>query len=233
MPFLFALAEKPVVIDSLPSDFDARMQQYYARRATTYDEIYRKEERQADLLAIKRALSRSLANRRVLDLACGTGYLTQFFAADAHSVVGVDAAQETLDIATRRGLARTTLHCADVFALDAALGQFDAAFIGFFWSHIPNQRIAAFISALKSHLAPGARVILIDNLYVEGSSTPIAEVDANGNGWQLRTSVDGERERVLKNYPTRDRLMASFGLGATSTHWWRLEYYWWFEYRTQ
>lgn len=45
------------------------------------------------------------------------------------------------------------------------------------------------------------RVILLDNRYVENSSSPIVERDANGNSYQSRILKNGETHRVLKNFP--------------------------------
>ena len=50
------------------------LQSYYAARAGEYDAIYRKPERQADLRAIEQWLPSVLRGRRVLEIACGTGY---------------------------------------------------------------------------------------------------------------------------------------------------------------
>jgi hypothetical protein len=51
-------------------------------------------------------------------------------------------------------------------------------------------------------------VVFLDNRFVPGSSTPIAESDAEGNTYQVRTLADGSTHRVLKNFPDRDALMA-------------------------
>ena len=49
---------------------------------------------------------------------------------------------------------------------------------------------------------------MLDNRYVEGSSTPVTERDADGNGYQLRKLADGSTHRVLKNFPTEAELEA-------------------------
>src|SRR6186997_1836630 len=78
------------------------MEDYYAARASEYDAIYRKPERQADLRAIEQWLPPRLAGARVLEIACGTGYWTQFIAPVARHVTALDAAPETLAIAKAR-----------------------------------------------------------------------------------------------------------------------------------
>lgn len=47
---------------------------YCARRAAEYERVYDKPERQADLAAMRRWLPPHFAGRRVLEVACGTGW---------------------------------------------------------------------------------------------------------------------------------------------------------------
>jgi demethylmenaquinone methyltransferase/2-methoxy-6-polyprenyl-1,4-benzoquinol methylase len=79
---------------------------------------------------------------------------------------------------------------------------------------------------LHRRLEPGARVVLMDNLYVSASSTPIAERDAEGNSYQLRRLADGSETRVLKNFPTEAELRSHLPLQSYRA----LEYYWVAEY---
>ena len=75
-------------------------------------------------------------------------------------------------------------------------------------------------------------MVLIDNLFVEGSSTPRSEPDAEGNTWQARPLADGSTHRVMKNFPDDTELQAAIaGLGehGSFTRW---RYFWAFEYRT-
>ena len=51
--------------------------------------------------------------------------------------------------------------------------------------------------------------MFLDNNYVEGSSTPIARRDSDGNTFQKRTLEDGAEFEVLKNFPTGTELCAS------------------------
>jgi demethylmenaquinone methyltransferase/2-methoxy-6-polyprenyl-1,4-benzoquinol methylase len=109
---------------------------------------------------------------------------------------------------------------ADAYTLDGLGPQrFDAAFVGFWWSHVPRARLAGWLDALFARLAPGAPVVFIDNRFVEGSSTPVAEVDAQGDSWQLRRLADGSRHRVLKNHPTRAEVEAALGARAARCDW--------------
>jgi SAM-dependent methyltransferase len=203
--------------------------EYYRRRAGEYEAIYAKPERQADLLVLKKKLSELLKRARVLEVACGTGYWTTVLANVADTITATDVAEEPMRIAQAKSYPRGNVRfcTSDAYDLEKNLGTFDAAFAGFWWSHVPRERIAQFVASLHARLEPGARVLLLDNLYVEGNSTPVSEVDAAGNTYQVRTLADGTGFRVLKNFPTRDELRALF----PGVHYRALDYYWLAEYK--
>lgn len=202
---------------------------YYRRRASEYEAIYAKPERQADLAVLRQAIPAMLRGARVLEIACGTGYWTQLIADVATGVVATDLAEEPMRIARSKSYEKQpTFSPADAYALPESLGRFDAALAVFWWSHIPRQRIGEFLSSLHARLEPGARVVLMDNRFVEGSSTPISEIDAQGNTYQLRRLGDGSQVRVLKNFPDEAELRARLPSSLTVQ---MLEYYWLADYR--
>ncbi|MEO8278374.1 MAG: methyltransferase domain-containing protein [Ideonella sp.] len=207
------------------------MQDYYAARASEYDRIYLKTERQSDLRKIEQWLPDQLAGRSVLEIACGTGYWTQFFAPRAKRVVALDSAQETLDIAQSRVPSDTVrFRIGDAYDIAAETPRFDAAFAGFWWSHIPLERIPEFLNGLHAALEPGATVIFLENRYVAGSSTPLSGRDSEGNTYQTRRLDDGSEHRILKNFPSRDELFSAVAQVGNSPRFHEWEYYWALEY---
>ncbi len=79
---------------------------YYAKRATEYERIYAKPERQADLAALRARIGKIFKGKHVLELACGTGYWTDVIASSAAQVTALDVNEEVLKIArtkTERG----------------------------------------------------------------------------------------------------------------------------------
>ena len=209
------------------------MQAYYAQRAKEYERIYDKPERQADLARLRADIPALFEGETVLEIACGTGYWTPLIAARAKSVVAVDYAAETLEIARSKAYAKRNVDFrqADAYRLPAWPRKFSACYAGFWWSHIPVEKIDSFLTDLHLRLAPGARVAFMDNRYVEGSSTPLARRDAAGNTYQERRLADGSRHEILKNFPAEGELQARlerFGIEVRVVGY---QYYWLASYR--
>ncbi|HLU04698.1 MAG TPA: class I SAM-dependent methyltransferase [Advenella sp.] len=207
------------------------MKEYYVARASEYDRIYLKPERQSDLRQLQLWLPSLLVERSVPEIACGTGYWTQFYAPMAKQVVALDAAKETLRIAAGRvTTGNVHLMQGDAYDLPVFDTLFDAVFAGFWWSHIPLEHIAGFLAGLHRALEPGARIVFLDNRFVPGSSTPIADSDSAGNTYQIRALDNGSTHQVLKNFPTREHLLATVLPYSGSRNYREWAYFWALEY---
>jgi demethylmenaquinone methyltransferase/2-methoxy-6-polyprenyl-1,4-benzoquinol methylase len=205
---------------------------YYRRRAAEYEKIYAWPERQADLDLLRKEIPARLAGCEVLEIACGTGYWTERIAATAKRIVATDLAAEPMAIARAKSYGcPVEFRVADAYALDEAAGAFDGAFAGFWWSHVPMSRRAAFLRSLHSRLERSARVLMFDNRYVEGAMHPIVETDAEGNTYQRRRLGDGSEHRVLKNFPSEQDLRRSLIGLASTVRYTALHYYWFVDYR--
>jgi SAM-dependent methyltransferase len=201
---------------------------YYRDRSAEYDAIYAKPERQDDLASLQALLPPLVTGRTVLEIAAGTGYWTRTLSRSASAITATDINAETLDVARERefGPAQVALQVADAYALDEVPGQFDTAFIGFFWSHVPRADLPRFLTGLRARLVRGARVIILDNRYVPGSSTPISRTSPDGDTFQLRTLNDGRRYEIVKNFPARGQFTADVAAVAREVEWTQLRYFW-------
>jgi len=162
-------------------------------------------------------------------VACGTGYWTENFASQVASVLATDVNQSMLDIAQAKSYpdAKVGFALADIHHLpDAQEGQYSACFAGFFWSHVKREEQAALLTKLSKGAGKGSLLVLIDNNYIEGSSTPIARTDAEGNTYQFRIRADGERVLIVKNFPTDSALRKKFGPLVRDIRVVRNEHYW-------
>ena len=201
---------------------------YYRERAPEYDQVYAKLERQTDLRAIRAWLPDVLRGRRVLDVASGTGYWTGVFAEHAAFVLATDVNDATLEVARNRREwpSHVQFATADAFHLDPVPGDFNAAFVGFFWSHLPLASLDLFLSGLFGRLDNDSVVVFMDNRYVEGSNHPIVRTDDQGNSFQRRTLQSGTEWEVLKNFPSLEVLKSTLERYAPNVivHCW--DYYW-------
>jgi uncharacterized protein (TIGR01244 family) len=205
------------------------MAAYYARRAREYDQVYAKPERQADIRRLEALLPPLFTGRRVLELACGTGWWTPHAAARAIHWLATDLNPETLALAQTRAMPPSVeFRRVDAYTLQGLQPgeRFDAAFAGFWWSHVPHSHLPGWLATLYTRLQPGARLVLCDNREVPGSTTPISRRDAEGNTYQQRRLADGSTHEVLKNFPTRDDVAALLGPRVKALRWTELEYYW-------
>jgi SAM-dependent methyltransferase len=200
---------------------------YYAKCVGTCEQVYDKPERQADLVALKEKVRDALRGHDVLELACGTGYWTAELAQSAASVLATDINQVMIEAAQTKNLPIETVKfaVADAFNLQVE-GTFSACFAGFWWSHVRRQDQPAFLEQLRTKLGKDTYLVLIDNVYAEGSSTSIARTDLDGNTYQIRKLDDGTRHEVLKNFPTDSALRKRMAESVKDIRIFRLEHYW-------
>jgi len=201
---------------------------YYANRAQEYERIYHKPERQDDLRQIRRCVQNEFFGADVFEVACGTGYWTEFLARKAASVLATDINDEVLAIARSKPIdnQRVSFRREDAYALPSLPQRFTGGFSGFWWSHIPKARIHSFLRGFHRVLSSSAKVMFIDNAYVKGSSTPITRTDEHGDTYQIRWLEDGSTHEVLKNFPTESELVMAVESLASDVRVEFLRYYW-------
>ena len=202
------------------------MLEYYESRQPEYERIYSKPERQSDLGAMEDRLLPLVDNRKVLELACGTGYWTRRIAAVAQSVLATDGSQKLAESARDScASGSVTARALDAFNLPK-FADIDCVVAGFFYSHVERQQQAAFLRGISQSVSPGCRIILFDNRYVAGSSTPISRESESGDTYQLRSLDDGTQHEVLKNFPTKQDLVDAFSQVADQVEVVELQYFW-------
>ena len=204
------------------------LESYYAKRAGEYERIYEKAERQDELEWLRGRVPKLFAGRRVLEIACGTGYWTQFIAKPAVHVIATDINEPVLEIAREKPFPRGRVDFlkTDAFTLEGVPSGCDAAFAGFWWSHVRKSALGPWLALLSRHLAPGAVVGILDNRHVEGSSSPVTRRDAEGNTYQERPLITGETQEVLKNFPHGAELAAALRPFAGEATLEETQYYW-------
>ena len=202
--------------------------QYYQKRAKEYEQIYQKPERQADLQQLKTILANSFHNKAILEIACGTGYWTQFLATKSNSILATDINKEVLELAQQKkyGPAQVEFMQMDFWQLTTPEIPFEACFGGFIWSHVLQQDLKVFTETILGQVEVGSQLIFIDNKFVEGNSTPIGRTDTAGNTYQNRTLQSGETFEVIKNFPNEVEVEKLLVGKVTAIKWVELAYYW-------
>jgi demethylmenaquinone methyltransferase/2-methoxy-6-polyprenyl-1,4-benzoquinol methylase len=175
------------------------MKEYYERRAAEYDatsyEEFHAGEDGADLERLEAAVA-ALPPARVLDVACGTGYLTRLLRGE---VVAVDQSESMLAIAATR-LPGAELVRGDVPPLPFADDTFDRVFTGSFYSHLD-------VLADREAVLAEARRVAPELVVVEQVRRPGMPREA----WEDRPLADGTHWRVFKRYLTAAELAAELG----------------------
>ena len=222
-------AKQLPAFDSVTCEWD--LHRYFVDSVTELDGTYLLGERPSAIRRMEQWLTPKFADVRALELGCGTGFWTQTLAKVARGVVAVDRVQTALDMAAERVPGRPVRFVHDdIYDIAGTEGRFNAAFAGFFFSHIPKSRRSEVFAALSRVLVPGAEVVLIDDLRMGGSLSPLVDIDADGNTYEARETQNGAKHRVLKNYPSEAELMnavAKHGVRANYREW---DYYWTLEY---
>lgn len=162
---------------------------------------------------------------RVLDVACGTGDLTQALAASpAGEVIGLDFTREMLDIARRKQQARPENQSAKIRYIegDAQHLPFDDAVFGvvtiaFGIRNVtePRRALAEFYRVLK----PGGRLIVLE--FDRPRCTPVRWFNDFYCGWimpRTATLISGDRSGAYRYLPksvgtfmTRDEMARAMG----------------------
>ena len=190
------------------------MEGYYRKRAGEYEEIYRRDNPawQAELKRVAEALQATLRNRRVLEIACGTGYWTQLLSETTKNIVATDIAQEMLEIAKRKQYRCPISFCKeDAYNLSFEDKSFDGGLANFWLSHVPKSKIDSFLKSFHRVLQSGSKVFMADNVYVRGIGGELIARDGEEDTYKLRSLKDGSEHLILKNYFSVEELIGIFG----------------------
>ncbi len=179
------------------------MRLYYDQRAPEYDDWYtgegtfaarerpRWEEERAELIHLLELLPPA----RVLDVACGTGYLTRHLKG---MVCALDQSVAMLRVA-RVQAPRAALVRGDALALPFPDRSFDRVFAAHFYGHLLPEERAPFLSEAR---AVGGELLVVDAGLRGG---------APRDEWQDRTLSDGSSYRVFKRFFSARQLRAELG----------------------
>jgi SAM-dependent methyltransferase len=182
------------------------MRAYYDARAGEYDDwwlgrgLYADRDRPGWHEEVQRLCEvvAGLAPARVLDVACGTAFLTRHLRGE---VVGLDQSPAMVAVASSR-LPEGRVVQGDAVPLPFADGEFDRVFTGHFYGHLlPGERERFVAEARRV----AGELVVVDSALHDG---------VDPEEWQERILNDGTRHRVYKRYFRGEDLAAELGGGA-------------------
>jgi demethylmenaquinone methyltransferase/2-methoxy-6-polyprenyl-1,4-benzoquinol methylase len=180
---------------------------YYEARAAEYDDWYLRRGRyshgpvhdavwNAELDAAGRWLDALPIAGEIVELAARTGWWSPLLSSKGNLSL-YDAAEAPLDRARDRLLAhglRAHIHVRDAWAEpDRAV---DALFVGFWLSHVPRERLDAFLALARRWLRPDGIFAFIDSLPDEQSGATDHPRPAADTA--IRRLADGREFRIVK-----------------------------------
>lgn len=190
------------------------MKAYYSERAKEYEKIYFRDDpiRQQELSEIKNVLEKNFNNKQVLEVACGTGFWTQFVAKVVTHITAIDYSNEVLDIARGKGISldKVLFSQGDAYKLNKIPGEFNGGFANFWFSHIPKEKVSDFLTTFNARFDKGSKVFMADNVYLDSVGGTLVEKEYDENTYKVRLLENGQKFEVLKNYYDKKELESFF-----------------------
>ncbi len=184
--------------------------EYYSARAPEYDRWFYRQGRydrgpafkrqwESEAQIVREQLLNAPRQAQILEMAPGTGIWTEQLIRIGDQVTALDASPEMIAI-NKAKLAsdKVTYIQTDLFTWQAQR-QYDMVFFGFWLSHVPGEKLSAFLSAVYEALAPGGRLFFVDSQDRELSHTR-TETENLGGELQQRVLSDGRRYEIVKIY---------------------------------
>jgi ubiquinone/menaquinone biosynthesis C-methylase UbiE len=186
------------------------VKQYYEARAREYDDwwlgegLYALRERPGFDDEVQRILTlvRGLYPARVLDVGCGTGFLTRQLRGE---VTAFDASLSMLEIAGDR-MPHAQLVQGDALSLPFPDGEFDRLFTSHLYGHLEEEQRALFVAEARR---VAGEIVLLDSA---------VRADHEPEEWQKRRLRDGSTYEVFKRYFTPEQLIEEWGGDGAVLH---------------
>ena len=147
------------------------MVKYYRDRAREYEQIYEwgDPDRQQEQDRLGEELKQAFRSCNVLDIGCGTGYWTERVSETAERITGIDINEAVLKIARSKTYGcPTEFRAMDGYSMEFPPDTFTGALASFWLSHVHREDMDGWIEHMHGVLAPGARVFITDNTYLDG-----------------------------------------------------------------
>jgi ubiquinone/menaquinone biosynthesis C-methylase UbiE len=184
---------------------DDRMRAHFDQRAAEYDDwwlgtgSFAERERAGWSAEVEQLIGvvQALPPARVLDVACGTGFLTQHLRGE---VVALDQSARMVEVASAR-MPHARVLQGDVSPLPFADAEFDRVFTSLFFHHLSPDGRAAFVADARR---VARQLVVVED--VRRADAPATDRDERG----LR---DGPPPRMHRPSFTAAELIGQVGAG--------------------
>jgi ubiquinone/menaquinone biosynthesis C-methylase UbiE len=165
---------------------------YYREMAQEYDETTGQTEELQRAFARARALLQQQAPvEQILELACGTGTWTLALLPLGRELTAIDASPEMLSRARQKvGNAVVQFQQADLFQWQPSQ-QYDLVFFANWLSHVPPQRLDAFLGTVARAVGPGGSLAMVDQYASMPEDREISVRDAEEGAIYANRSLRG------------------------------------------
>ncbi len=182
---------------------DEQMRAHFDERAADYDGwwlgtgSFAERERPGWSTEVEQlvAVVHALPPARVLDVACGTGFLTQHLRGE---LVALDQSTRMVEIAAAR-MPHARVVQADVPPLPFDDSEFDRVFTSHFLHHLSPERRAAFVADARR---VGRELVVVED---------VRRADAPAEEWHDQVLSDGPRRRLHRHSFTASELITELG----------------------
>ena len=205
--------------DMVPASILDEQMAYYRARAAEYDEWFYRRGRYdrspetnarwfVELEEVFAAIDALSLSGDLLELAPGTGIWTERLLGTTTTITAVDASPEMVELNRARVASeRVTYILADLFTWQPDR-TYDAVFFGFWISHIPTERLDAFLRMAASALRPGGKVFFVDGRREPTSTASDHRLPEVGAQVMTRRLNDGREFQIFKNFYDPEALAA-------------------------
>ena len=190
---------------------------YYRARAAEYDEWFYRHNRYDhgseinqlwfdDVAQLEAAFAKIEPVDDALELAAGTGIWTEKLAKIAQQMTVVDSSPEMIEI-NRGKLPNAPVRYIQANIFDWEPDRaYDLVFFSFWLSHVPPERLDAFLAKVRRATRPGGRLFIIDSRFEQTGAAKDNPLFADEQTYRTRILNDGNEYRIVKIYYEPEQL---------------------------
>lgn len=197
---------------------------YYRARASEYDEWWKRRGRydrgteanarwHAEIAEVRQVFDRLRLGDQVVELAAGTGYWTALLASKVRQVTVLEGSPEMIAFNQERLgrlSTRVDYKLVNLFEWQPSR-RWDALVFCFWVSHVPRDRLAAFMTTCREAIVESGTMFFLDGMRTDESTAVDQALPDETSEVMVRKLNDGRAYRIVKNFYEPEELVATAG----------------------